>query len=106
MFSNGLPGPAYGNSRSPNAGGRDISFLVSEKCLEDGLPRSSPFQGVLSQDHPMFHGRYNIYIYIIYIVYSRWWQLKDFLEFSSRKLGMMGPILTSMLFNWVGSTTT
>ena len=34
---------------------------------------------------------------------SRWWQLKHFL-FSPRKLGKI-PILMSIFFNWVGSTT-
>ena len=34
---------------------------------------------------------------------ARWWQLKDFL-FSSLQ-GEMIPILTSIFFNWVGSTT-
>ena len=35
----------------------------------------------------------------------RWWQLKDFLEFSPRKLGkMFFPILTIKFFRWVDST--
>ena len=35
---------------------------------------------------------------------TRWWQLKYFL-FSPRILGEDEPILTSIFFNWVGSTT-
>ena len=37
-------------------------------------------------------------------IFSRWWQLKYFLC-SPRKIGEDEPILTSIFFNWVGSTT-
>jgi len=46
-FSNRLPGPAYGNSRSPNAGGREFSFW-----FPGWAAKIIPISRFYPRDHP------------------------------------------------------